>query len=202
MPLVRFGRYTVDPHDFKEGGQAFVYFTVDPRDGARVAVKVARPSDWSRRRMKREIKTQQSLDHPNILRIHRFNPEHTPPFFVMQFVDGRPLDEACSGRDYAWNARALEKVAMALAYAHGKGVVHRDIKPANILVDRDDEPHVADFGLAGRLGEALPGDAGGTTGTPACIAPEVWEDAGSLRAAFHVYNTEADVDAALDALLG
>jgi hypothetical protein len=64
---VRLGRYRVDPNDRKEGGQAFVYFTVDPRDGSRVAIKVARPSDWSRKRMKLEIETQQGLEHPNIL---------------------------------------------------------------------------------------------------------------------------------------
>ena len=167
------------------GGMGVVYRAREAALGREVAVKTVRgdaDSPAVREFFLREAPAAARLDHPNILRIHRFNPEHTPPFFVMQYVDGRPLDEACAGREYAWIARVLEKIAGAMAYAHSRGVVHRDIKPANILVDRDDEPHVADFGLAGRLGEALPGDVGSTAGTPACIAPEVWQDSGSARA--------------------
>jgi hypothetical protein len=158
------------------GGMGVVYRAREAALDRVVAVKTVRgdaDSPAVREFFMREAPAAAQLDHPNILRIHRFNPEHTPPFFVMQYVDGRPLDQACAGRDYGWTAGVLEKVALALSYAHGRGVVHRDVKPANILVDADGEPHVADFGLAGRLGAPADGE-GGTAGTPACLAPEVW----------------------------
>jgi serine/threonine protein kinase len=125
---VRFGRYSVDPHHFKEGGQAFVYFTVDPRDGARVALKVSRPTDWSRKRMKREINTQRGLDHPNILPIR----EHADDF------DWYVTDQAeCSldglgpfPRAQWMHLRAgMLGVASAVAYRTGNGLVHRDLSP-------------------------------------------------------------------------
>src|SRR5688572_12555442 len=170
------------------GGMGVVYRAREAALGREGAVKTVRgdaDSPAVREFFLREAPAAARLDHPNIDRIFRFNPEHTPPFFVMQFVDGRALDEACAGRDFAWMARVLEKVAGALAYAHGKGVVHRDIKPANVLVDREDETHVADFGLAGRLGEMMEDAAG----TPGCVAPEVWagEGAGRVSGAVDVY---------------
>src|SRR5271156_4855244 len=63
---VRVGPYQVEERSRKEGGQAFVYFS---SDGSDLALKVARPSDWSRRRMRREIAIQSELEHPNILPI-------------------------------------------------------------------------------------------------------------------------------------
>jgi predicted Ser/Thr protein kinase len=134
----------------------------------------------------REARAAAQLDHPNILRIHRFCPEHAPPFFVMQYVDGRPLDRACAGRDFPFVAAQLEKVARALAYAHDCGIVHRDVKPANVLVDADGEPHVADFGLALRAGD--PTDpAVATAGTPVCMAPELYSGGAAFSPAVDVY---------------
>src|SRR4051794_11569710 len=130
---MRFGRYTVDPLTFKEGGQAFVYFTVDPRDGARVAIKVARPSDWSRRRMKQEIKTQQSLEHPNILPVR----EHADDFGWYATDEAEcSLDGLGPFPPAQWmHFRAgMLGVVSAIAYAHAKGYVHRDLSPGNILV--------------------------------------------------------------------
>lgn len=138
----------------------------------------------------REARSAARLDHPNILRIFRFSPEHTPPFYVMEFLEGRHLDRACRGRDFRYVAALMEKIARALAYAHAKGVVHRDIKPGNILVDADDEPHIADFGVAGYFGD-LPHDsaASGPTlvGTPGFIAPEVYEGASGIGPEIDVY---------------
>lgn len=133
VPLVRFGRFTVDPENVKEGGQAFVYLTVDPLDGARVAIKVSRPSDWSRRRMKREITTQQGLDHPNILPVR----EHAEDFGWYTTDQAEcSLDELGPFPRAQWmHFRAgMLGVASAVAYAHEKGLIHRDLSPGNILV--------------------------------------------------------------------
>src|SRR5262249_8266333 len=70
-------------------------------------------------------------------------------------------------------AAVVRDLALALAYAHGQGVVHRDVKPANVLLSPDGKPHLLDFGLAFRreAGERLPQE-GGLLGTPAYLAPE------------------------------
>jgi hypothetical protein len=126
----------------------------------------------------REARAVARLNHPNIVKIHGFNPDYQPPYYVMEFVEGRPLDVACAGRPVAHIVEILEKVARALAYAHARGVVHRDIKPANILVDFQNEPHLADFGLAQKWDDAAL--EGGSTdslaaGTPLFLAPELYQ---------------------------
>jgi predicted Ser/Thr protein kinase len=134
----------------------------------------------------REARAAAGLDHPHILEVHSFHPDHQPPYLVMKYVDGAPLLAACEGRDAMFVAGVVEKVARALDFSHAHGVVHRDVKPDNILVDRTGEPHVTDFGLAKPLdvvgdgggGGAVP-DVSGIKGTPRFIAPEVYEGRGS-----------------------
>lgn len=130
---MRFGRFAVDPSQRKEGGQAFVYFTTDPVNGEQVAVKVARPSDWSRRRMRREIKAQESLDHPNILRVLARGDDFT--WYVMRQAECSLDDFGPFPRQQWMHLRAgLLGVASALAYAHAEGYVHRDLSSGNVLV--------------------------------------------------------------------
>lgn len=184
---MRFGRYTVDSHDFKEGGQAFVYFTVDPRDGARVAIKVSRPSDWSRRRMKREITTQLSLDHPNILRIR----EHADDFGWYATDQAEcSLDGLGPYPRAQWmHFRAgMLGVASAVAHAHRKGLIHRDLSPGNILVFAAGWA-VSDWGFV-----HVPREAGPRMteplerfGTPDFIAPELAADPRHVGPAADIY---------------
>src|SRR5262245_42895167 len=71
-------------------------------------------------------------------------------------------------------ARIVADLAEALAYAHGQGIVHRDVKPGNVMVDADGQPHLMDFGLAGRTSDAERLTEDGTVmGTPAYMAPEL-----------------------------
>ena len=77
-------------------------------------------------------------------------------------------------------ARLIEQAARAIAYAHGRGVIHRDLKPGNILVDRQDQPHVTDFGLAKRVqGDSDLTASGQVLGTPSYMPPE--QAAGRLQ---------------------
>src|SRR6202022_768008 len=74
--------------------------------------------------------------------------------------------------DVAPTLKYLRGIAAGLDYAHGRGIVHRDIKPANVLLESDDSPVIADFGLAKLLqGSSLKSITGVTTGTPAYMAP-------------------------------
>lgn len=142
---MKIGPYTVDPSNRKEGGQAFVYFAADPATGHDVAVKLARPSGASRKRMKQEIKAHKALDHPNILKILDHADDHT--WYAMQRADAS-LDDVGPFQREQWTYLrvGLIAVASAVAHAHSKGFVHRDLSPGNVLVFRAGWA-VADWGL-------------------------------------------------------
>src|SRR6266436_2687826 len=102
-------------------------------------------------RFRREAQAAASLDHPNILPIYEVSEcDDGLPFFSMKFAGGGSLLNATSAlRSEPRRAVALmAKVARAVQYAHGQGILHRDLKPGNILLDGRGEPLVSDFGLA------------------------------------------------------
>ncbi|MBM3300009.1 MAG: protein kinase, partial [Deltaproteobacteria bacterium] len=158
-----------------------------------VAVKTVRDkwrTEGSQRFFEKEARAAAGLDHPHIVRIFSFNPGHEPPYYVMQFVEGKPLDEACEGRNVTHVAETVERIAAALAYAHSHGLVHRDIKPSNILVDHEGMPHIADFGLAKRWGDLQELDLTETSrlaGTPSYIPPEIYSGEGQSKPSVDVY---------------
>jgi len=163
------------------GGMGVVYKAREVSLDRLVAIKTMRADVGTmadREFFVREARAAAKLDHPNIVRIYGFHPEHDPPFYVMQFVEGRPLLEACRGRSFAFIAEVVEKAARALAYAHAHGIIHRDVKSGNILVDFNGEPHVADFGLAWPLDvlkKEQSAQGNRLAGTASHIAPEVYE---------------------------
>ncbi len=178
------------------GGMGRVYKARDISLDRIVAVKTMRQHMLTPEGLsffEREARAAARLDDPNIVKIYRFEPDHAPPYYVMQFVEGKPLEMACRGRSPAFVAQVMEKAARALAYAHGKGIIHRDIKPSNILVDYQNEPHLADFGLAQNWRPA--GGAGGdqeasgspAMGTPFFLAPELHLGDGPATPAVDVY---------------
>src|SRR4030095_3421415 len=127
-------------------------------------------------RFRREAETAASLVHPNILPIYEVSERDDGlPFFSMKFAGGGSLLDAAPAlrgeprRAVAWMA----KVARAVQYAHGQGILHRDLKPGNILLDGRGEPLVSDFGLGKWLDTTS--DVTRTLtifGTPGYIAPE------------------------------
>ena len=164
------------------GGMGVVYKARDLLLHRTVAVKtfatVPRPESCAR--FAREAEAIARLDHPNIVPVYEVGEWHAPnggprvPYFVMKWYAGGSLDAAPSGpgTDAKAHAKAVETIARAVHHAHQRGVLHRDLKPSNILLDDAGRPHVADFGLAGRVD---PADATATelvVGTPSYMAPE------------------------------
>ncbi len=153
------------------GGMGVVYEAIDPLTNTAVALKslAAGPGE----RLKREGEAIGRLDHPGIVRILDTGEEMGRPFLVMELVRGGPLDGAWAEWDLRRRVEAVERIARAVAHAHGRGVAHRDLKPGNVLVGEDGLPRVTDFGLAA-VDDARTKltDPGSVMGTPAWMAPE------------------------------
>ena len=136
------------------GGMGVVYLAerVDGEVRQQVAVKLLRSfldSGTARQRFRQERQILANLAHPNIARLidagHRADGH---PYFAMEYVEGRPIDEYCRGKATRQKVAMLATVCDAIASAHQKLVVHRDLKPGNILVDANGAPRVLDFGIA------------------------------------------------------
>ncbi|MFA6044420.1 MAG: serine/threonine-protein kinase [Phycisphaerales bacterium] len=146
--------------EISRGGQGVVYDAVQRSTRQRVAIKVLLAGSLAtpvqQRRFEREAEMAASLRHPNIVRV--FDSGMTPEGFaylVMEFVDGRPLDDVLSEAlpeespqgAIKQRVAVLAAVCHGVAHAHQRGVIHRDLKPGNVLVDAGG-PRVVDFGLA------------------------------------------------------
>lgn len=158
------------------GGQGVVYLAFQESTQRRVALKVMRggplATDSDRARFRLEVQTLASLRHPNIVSIHDSGVAGECHYFVMDYVEGRSLDEwsaaqwaasedAAAPHTAAHPPRSaaqlsavrsilelFARVCDAVQAAHARGIVHRDLKPRNIRVDDAGEPRILDFGLA------------------------------------------------------
>lgn len=126
-------------------------------------------------RFRAEAEAVATLKHPNIVQIYDVGERDGMPFFALEFIDGKPLDQiiAQQPQTAARTSEIVEQLARAMHYAHTLGIVHRDLKPANILMTSDGIPKITDFGLVKRL-EADSGQTrtGTIMGTPSFMAPE------------------------------
>ncbi len=147
------------------GGMGEVYRAVraDGHYQKQVAIKLVRAGRDSGSvigRFKNERQILASLDHLNISRLLDGGAtEEGVPYFVMELVEGQPIDEYCDAHRLAISARLkiFLQVCSALQYAHQHHIIHRDIKPSNILVSEEGVPKLLDFGIAKILAsEALP----------------------------------------------
>jgi tetratricopeptide (TPR) repeat protein len=117
------------------------------------------------------------LSHPHIARL--FDAGATPagaPYVVMEHVDGQPIDRACEGLPIDARLQLFLQLTDAVAYAHRRLLVHRDLKPGNVLVDREGQVKLLDFGIAKALdpaeGDAATTQAGERPFTPLYASPE------------------------------
>ena len=166
------------------GGMAAVYRAYDPDLERMVAIKVMSPGlmmgPGMIERFRQEARTMANLDHPNIVKVYRSVNAQGLHFFVMPLVDGSPLNQMIerAGKLPLGVVQAITfQVASALAYAHRAHIVHRDIKPANILLNKDGNAVVTDFGIAkvrDKMRELPQTLSGATVGTPPYMSPEQW----------------------------
>jgi serine/threonine protein kinase/Tol biopolymer transport system component len=175
-----------------QGGMGVVYEAVDQKLGRHVAVKVltnaadapGRDSDPALERFWREARAASSLNHPGICIIHELDETASPPFLVLELLEGSSLEKLYRGHAMPYPKLVAMgiQLADALDAAHRKGILHRDIKPANIFITNSGQAKLLDFGLA-KLDETSVGsdastaviqltDSDSTVGTVAYMSPE------------------------------
>lgn len=142
-------------------------------------------------RFRQEAEAAANLDHPNILPIYEVGAHDGTPYFSMKLVEGGSLATRMHEyrADLKAGVRLLERIALAVHYAHQRGILHRDLKPANILLDKDGTPYVADFGLAKRTGDRDSDltQSGAILGTPSYMAPEQARSSTTITTASDTY---------------
>jgi serine/threonine-protein kinase len=182
MPILR-GQIVTGAYEILDavgqGGMATVFRARRLSDGAIVAVKVLRDQYAYDRefveRFQREARAVAQLVHPNVVPVLESGDDRGVHYIVMEFVEGEDL-KAILRREGALDpqraTRIASEVCRAVEYAHGKGIVHRDIKPQNILITRDGQVKVTDFGIARALSSSTITEAGTVLGSVQYLSPE------------------------------
>lgn len=165
-----------------EGGMAAVYRARQTSVQRDVAVKVIKTNllqmEEFTKRFAREAQTIASLSHIHILKVFDYGQQDDMVFLVMELLTGGSLADLIGQGPLTLERTSdlLSQMASALDYAHSQSIIHRDMKPQNILLDRDGNAFITDFGIAKIMGgqSTTKLTQGGTMGTPAYMAPEQW----------------------------
>jgi serine/threonine-protein kinase len=186
------------------GGQGVVYRARQVHINKVVALKLVDPAQ--RRYALRELEIASNLEHEHLVRVYHVGEHADRLYFTMKLAEKGSLDEhikeyvleaapttVASEREAVEEpqkkiARFVAKIARAVHYLHGQGIIHCDIKPGNILLDSRGEPFVTDFGFARRVGDQ---DATASGGTPGYMAPEQAQGRAHVTTAVDVYGLGA-----------
>lgn len=174
------GRYTI-LKELGRGAMGAVFLGQDPRINREVAIKTLRYEEIDedqiaeiKTRFFREAEAAGKLSHPNIVTIFDVGEDYDIAYMAMELLDGTDLSKYCRKDNLLplpEVIRIIRSVANALDYAHQHGVVHRDIKPANIMILKNGEVRVTDFGIA-RVMASSKTQTGMVLGTPSYMSPE------------------------------
>jgi serine/threonine-protein kinase len=177
QPGTRLGQYEVQDL-IGQGAMGVVYRAYHVQLERTGAVKVLlgiAPDTDSTARFRHEAQAIAQMRHPNIVNVFDFGEYEGTPYMIIEYVPGGSLASRMKQGSMETGAalKYLRGMAAGLDYAHSLGIVHRDVKPANVLLEKDESPVIADFGLVKLMqSTSLKSMTGVTTGTPAYMSPE------------------------------
>lgn len=176
------------------GGMATIWKAYDPGTDRVVALKTLPPQystdPMFRARFEQEAHAIARLEHLHILPVFAYGDEDGIAYMAMRYLDTGTLSNLISNRTLPFHeiTHLLEQIASALDYAHQHGILHRDVKPSNILIDKDGNAYLTDFGIA-KMTEGGLGLTGSLLiGTPQYMSPEQCMGAEDLSAASDQYS--------------
>ena len=162
-----------------KGGMGKVYKVLDKEIKAKIALKLIKPEIAADKktieRFRNELKTARDISHKNICRMYDLNKEEGSYYITMEYVSGEDLKSFIRRSKQLAIGTAISianQVCEGLEEAHRLGVVHRDLKPSNIMIDKDGNARIMDFGIARSLKEKGITGAGVMIGTPEYMSPE------------------------------
>lgn len=172
------GRYQII-EELGSGGMGKVYKAVDTRINEKIALKLIKPEISSDKktleRFGNELKLARKIAHKNVGKMFDINEEQGTHYITMEYVSGQDLKGLIrqSGQLAIGTSLSITKqICEGLLEAHKVGVIHRDLKPNNIMIDRDGQIRILDFGIARSLKEKGITGAGVMIGTPEYMSPE------------------------------
>jgi len=175
--ILKLGPYIITDW-IAQGGMGQVFKAVHEVMGRESAVKVLpinKATADAKKNFSREVRTQATLDHPNLVRAYDAGEDGKVSYLVVEYVPGtdlRRLVRTQKRLTMQQAASVIRQAALGLEYAHNQGLIHRDVKPGNILVTPDGLAKVSDLGLAGFVNEIDDPRAGKVVGTADYLAPE------------------------------
>jgi serine/threonine protein kinase/Tfp pilus assembly protein PilF len=172
------GRYQI-VEELGKGGMGRVYRVLDKELKEEVALKLIRPEiakdNKTIERFKNELKLARKISHRNIGRMYELMEDKSSRFITMEYVPGQDLRGLIRQTGQLTIGKAIsitKEICEGLIEAHRLGVIHRDLKPSNIIIDKDGNAKIMDFGIARSLeGKGITG-AGVMIGTPEYMSPE------------------------------
>jgi len=173
---------TLGPYQILEqiglGGMATVYKAYQPGMNRLVALKVL-PEHYARdprfvKRFEREAQVVAKLEHRNIIPIYDYGSHNNITYLAMRYLQAGTVKDILAHGALPLNdvAKLLSDIASALDYAHSQGIIHRDVKPSNVLVDKQGNAYLTDFGIAKVLEGTADFTGSSVLGTPTYMAPE------------------------------
>ncbi|KAG0306770.1 hypothetical protein BGZ98_001731 [Dissophora globulifera] len=156
------------------------------KDGIQMAVKRIRVPGGCTIDIEREMNIVSQLRHKHIIQCYGVDRDANYVYIVTDYAEGGNLDDAAPRLDWMAKKRIVVEVALGLGYLHGEGIIHRDIKGGNIVLTKNDEAKLCDFGIAKVIASATCGSSFVRKGTPQFMAPE-------LMRAKPAYSTMSDI---------
>ncbi len=179
MPRTLFARRYEVLEELGSGGMGKVYKVLDKEINEEIALKLLNPEiasdERTIERFRNELKYARRITHKNVCRMHDINREEETYYITMEFVPGEDLKSIIRKEGQLQEKTAIslaKQMCEGLAEAHRLGVVHRDLKPRNIMVDKEGNAHIMDFGIARSIEARGVTEAGMIIGTADYMSPE------------------------------